>query len=195
MTKTLQAQLLKLNTLTPEEVNSISNQFEYSELKKDGFFVKEDNVCTQMGFLLNGGVKSFSTDGNGKENITCFKFENAFFTSYESFTLREKSKKSIQAIEDSEIMTITYHKLNALFLEIPAFLNLAKTFIEQELIEKENYLLAYNNKTAKEKYLHLLSHHPEIVKRVKVKDISSYLGITERSITRSRFAIMQADPF
>lgn len=176
----------KFNTLLLSEIDAISDSFELLKIKKNDLFVEENKVCDKIGFILSGGVKTFSTDVQGNENITCFKFEESFITSYESFVFKKASKKSIQAIEDCEILTITYERLNSLYTKIYAFQAISKILIEKEFIEKENYMISFNNKSAKEKYTHLLSHTPEIIRRVKVKDISSYLGVTQRTLTRTK---------
>lgn len=185
----------ELNILTMSEIEAVCNGFEFVKLKKDGFFVEENIICNKIGFIINGGVKAFSTDSIGNENITCFKFEKSFITSYESFAFRKVSKKTIQAIEDCEILTIVYGRFKALLEKIPSLQLISKLLMEQEFMEKENYMVSFNNKSAKEKYTYLLSHMPEIIKRAKTKDISSYLGITQRTLTRTKNAIMQSPTF
>lgn len=58
--------------------------------------------------------------------------------------------------------------------------------MEQEYLEKEQHLRTLNNKSAKEKYLHTLTHSPEIIKRVQIGYIASYLGVTHRTLSRVR---------
>jgi CRP-like cAMP-binding protein len=190
MKESLEEYLSELNLLNKDEINDVLYFFEYSKLKKGDFFIRENKICDKISFIIKGGAKGFSSDSDGNENITCFKFENQFITSYESFVLKQTSKKSIQALEDCEVLTISYEDLNLLFAKISAFQIISKKLIEQEFIDKENYLFVFNNKSAKEKYSHLLMHAPSIAKRVSAKDISSYLGITQRTLTRAKKEIM-----
>jgi len=58
--------------------------------------------------------------------------------------------------------------------------------MEQEYNQKERYMLNYNNKSAVEKYRHVLSSEPMLILRIATQDLASYLGITQRSLTRAK---------
>ena len=191
MKQKLKEYLTNLCLLNEEEINYSLTFFEATQLKKEMFFITEDAICDKVAFIVKGGVRAFSTNSNGEENITCFKFENQFITSYESFTLQQLSKKSIQAIEDCNLLVINFNQVNHLLDAIPSWKLIIKSLIEQEFIDKENYLINFNNKSAKEKYLQILTHSPEIIKRVKVSHLASYLSITQRTLTRIKKEIFQ----
>lgn len=186
MKQHLQKYLRGLNILSEDEINCSLSFFSEWILKKGDFFITENKVCDKVAFIVKGGTKAFSTNDKAEENITCFKFENEFITSFESFMLRQPSKKSIKAIEDCDLLVIRFAVMNELLETIASWKLISKMLIEQELIDKEHYLINHNNKFVKEKYLHILSQSPEIVKRVKVSDLASYLGVTQRSLTRIR---------
>lgn len=95
----LKAYLSKFDTLLFSEIDTIAARFEFLKIKKDSFFIEENKVCEKMGFILSGGVKAFSTDAQGHENITCFKFEESFITSYESFVNAKLSKKAYKRLK------------------------------------------------------------------------------------------------
>lgn len=195
MQQSLKAYLSEIKLLSEDEINYSLSFFVHSKLEKDEFFIKENEVCDKVGFIVNGAAKAFSLDSNGSENIICFKFENQFITSYESLILKQNSKKSIRAIEDCDILTLNQGKLASLLTELPSWQFVSKAMVEQELIDKENYRIDFSNKSAKEKYLQVLANSPEIVRRVKVQDLSSYLGITQRTLTRVKKEIMQSTFF
>jgi CRP-like cAMP-binding protein len=190
--KSLEEYLAKNTLLNVDDIASILTFFEHSKFKKGGFFSVENQVCDKLGFVIEGGFKAFSIDPEGRENITCFKFEEQFIASYESFSHRRKSNKSIQATENSEILIIDANRFKTLVSRFPALNNLSKVILEHEFSEKENYLLTFNNKTASEKYLKLMKDMPEVVRRVAVNDIASYLGMTQRSLTRIKREVMLA---
>lgn len=121
MNKKLQKYLSQLDLLNEREIDYSVSLFENATLKKNDFFISERKVCTQIGFILQGSVRAFSTDENGEENITCFKFENQFITSYDSFTSSQVSKISIQAIENCDLLTISYKNFQYLLCKLPLF--------------------------------------------------------------------------
>lgn len=184
MNEKLKIYLAQLNFLNEKEIDYSVSLFENITLKKNDFFVSDKNICNQIGFILKGCVRAFSTDENGEENTTCFKFESQFITSYDSFISKKISKNSIQAIEDCDLLIINRTKFLHLVEQIPSWASVQNLLTQQEFIEKENYLIHLKNKPAKEKYLYILNENSEIVKRVSVNHIASYLGVTQRTLTR-----------
>ncbi|UWX58869.1 Crp/Fnr family transcriptional regulator [Chryseobacterium oranimense] len=172
--------------LTAEEINFSTQFFKPIHLKKGDFFIREDEPCRYIGFITNGAVKAYAIDKEGKENITCFKFENEFATSFPEFVAQEKSRRSIRTIEDSVIYKINYPDYQHLLDQVIAWNRVIKSVMENEYNQKERYLLNYNNRSAVDKYLHVLSNEPMLVKRIATQDLASYLGITQRSLTRAK---------
>lgn len=193
MNEELKIYLSQLNLLNENEIDYSISLFENVKLKKNDFFVSNGNVCNQIGFILKGCVRAFSTDENSEENITCFKFENQFITSYDSFISKKISEKSIQAIEDCDLLIINRTFFLHLVEKFPSWVSVQNLLTQQEFVEKENYLIHLKNKPAKEKYLYILNENPDIVKRVSVNYIASYLGITQRTLTRVKKEILHLE--
>ncbi|AQX14121.1 cyclic nucleotide-binding protein [Elizabethkingia meningoseptica] len=186
MTDIFENYLSSTGALSAEEINFSMQFFKPIRLKKGDFFIREDECCYDIGFIATGGVKAYAIDKEGKENITCFKFENEFVTSFPEFVTQEKSKRSITAIEDSVIFRISYPDYQFLLDKLTAWNGVIKLVMEQEYKQKERYLLNYNNRSAVEKYSHVLSGEQMLVQRVATQDLASYLGITQRSLTRAK---------
>lgn len=191
MRKSLENYLTERALFTPKEIRDSVSFFETKQLKKNDFFVRTGEVCHYIAFINKGAVKTFSLNTLGDKAITCFKFENQFMTSYESFMARTLSHKNIQAIEHCDLQLISYKNFKHLLECIPSWKTLISELLEQEYLEKERYLMHFNNQTAKAKYLQLLETDLQVVRRVKVEDLASYLGITQRTLTRVKKAIFQ----
>ncbi|WP_343607572.1 Crp/Fnr family transcriptional regulator [Chryseobacterium oranimense] len=186
MTNVFENYLSSTGGLTTEEINFSSQFFKPVQLKKGEFFICEDELCDHIGFIAGGGVKAYAIDEEGKENVTCFKFENEFVTSFPEFVAQEKSRRSIRTIEDTVIYRINYPDYRHLLGQVTAWNSVIRSVMEQEYSQKEQYLLNYNNKSAVDKYRHVLSSEPMLVRRIATQDLASYLGITQRSLTRAK---------
>jgi len=186
MTDVFENYLSSTGELSAEEINFSKQFFKPIRLKKGNFFIREDEICRYIGFIANGAVKAYAIDKEGNENITCFKFENEFVTSFSEFVVQEKSRRNIRVIEDSVIYRISYPDYQYLLGRVIAWNGVIKSVMEQEYNQKENYLLNYNNKSAVDKYRHVLSSEPMLVQRIATQDLASYLGITQRSLTRAK---------
>lgn len=186
MTDIFENYLSSTGGLSAEEINFSVQFFKPIHLKKGDFFIREDESCRHIGFIASGAVKAYAIDKEGKGNITCFKFENEFVTSFPEFVAQEKSRRSIRTIEDSIIYRINYPHYQLLLGQVTAWNGVIKSVMEQEYNQKERYLLNYNNRAAVDKYRHVLSSEPMLVQRIATQDLASYLGITQRSLTRAK---------
>ncbi len=186
MTDVFKNYLSTTGGLSAEEINFSVQFFKPTRLKKGDFFIREDEACRYIGFIASGAVKAYALDKEGNENITCFKFENEFVTSFPEFVAQEKSKRSIRTIENSVIYRISHPDYLHLLDQVTAWNRVIKSVMEQEYNQKERYLLNYNNRSSVDKYLHILSNEPILVKRITTQDLASYLGITQRSLTRAK---------
>ncbi|MEI2272491.1 Crp/Fnr family transcriptional regulator [Sphingobacterium sp. ML3W] len=186
MTDIFKNYLSLTGALSAAEINFSSNFFKPISLKKGDFFIREGDTCRYIGFIVHGAVKAYAIDNEGKENITCFKFENEFATSFPEFVAQEKSRRSIRAIEDSIIYGISYPDYLHLLGQVTTWNGIIKSVMEWEYNQKELYLLNYNNKSAVDKYRHVLMNEPMLVRRIATQDLASYLGVTQRSLTRAK---------
>lgn len=186
MTDVFENYLSSTGGLSTEEINFSVQFFKPIRLKKGDFFICQDEPCRHIGFIASGAVKAYAVDKEGNENITCFKFENEFVTSFQEFGTQEKSRRNIRTIEDSIIYRINYPDYRHLLGQVTTWHGVIKSVMEQEYNQKERYLLNYNNRSAVDKYRHVLSSEPMLVQRVATQDLASYLGITQRSLTRAK---------
>lgn len=178
--------------LPPEEVRSITALFRPVTLVKGRYFAKEQHICRHVAFLIRGGVRGFTTDTEGRENTICFNFENTVLTAYESLINGTPASKSIQAMEDCQLLQISYEDIKRLMGSSTSLIRWVQHITEQELIAKEHYMMHFNNRTAKEKYLRLLTYRPEYVQRVNAEYLASYLGLTRRTLTRVKREISRS---
>lgn len=193
MTDIFENYLLSTGGLSAEEIRFSIQFFKPIHLKKGDFFIREDDLCCYIGFIASGAVKAYAIDKEGNENVTCFKFENEFVTSFPEFVKQEKSRRSIRAIEDCVIYRIGYLDYQHLLGQVISWNGVIKSIMEQEYHQKENYLLNYNNKSVVDKYRHVLSTEPMLIRRTTTQDLASYLGTTQRSLTRAKGQIHRSN--
>ncbi|MGJ8734563.1 MAG: Crp/Fnr family transcriptional regulator, partial [Cellulophaga sp.] len=80
-------------------------------------------------------------------------------------------------------------KLKQLFFDDIHIANWGRKFAEQELIKTEERLISRQFRTATERYQDLLKNNSDLIKRVQLGHIASYLGITQVSLSRIRASI------
>lgn len=161
------------------------------EISRVRFFEKDFNIleqgkhCRHLWFINKGAVKAFEyIDGN--ERVSHFFLSNSFFTNYYCWVTKEKSDLTFQTVECSEIIEIDYPKLELLCSKHHIFDTIGRKMAEklfvQEYIDKRLLL----NFSAKERYENLEKERAEIFQHFALKDIASFIGVTDVSLSRIR---------
>jgi CRP-like cAMP-binding protein len=160
--------------------------FKELRLKKGDFFIEQGKVCKHIAFIQYGTLKTYYHNNKAEEITSCFCIANNFTTSYKSFILQTPSKQSIQAIEETQLLSIDFDSLQKLYAKSIVWQNIGRAFAEREYVVMEQYASILNHETAKEKYLRLLKEQPTVIQKASIKDIASYLGVTSRTLSRIR---------
>jgi CRP-like cAMP-binding protein len=149
---------------------------------------KAGTIGTNIYFLKKGIVRAYANAGDnditfwfGKEGDTVISMKN--------YVAGEKSYESIELLEDCELYTVKARDLHRFFLEDIHIANWGRKFAEQELIIAEEKFISRQFRTASERYKTLLNESPDLLQRVQLGHIASYLGITQVSLSRIRAEI------
>lgn len=165
-----------------EELSKISTII---SVKKSSDLQPIGHTCKTIYFLQKGlaRIYYFKVDIDITES---FSFENSIVVRFESLFAGQPSKKGIQALEDSEFIAINATKLNKLYDSYPEIERLFRKITEAELVQNINRVESIQFHTADERYKALLKEAPDVLRRVPLKYVASYLGITQVSLSRIR---------
>ena len=156
-----------------------------SALRKGEYFLKSGEVCENIGFVKKGFLEGYHHNRD-KEFVTWFWKENEFPVGIRSFLKQEPAYISIKAVEDCELLLLSFQNLQILYEKYPTFNRLSRKLLEEALINMAEIAPSLRIYSAKERYELLLKQHPEVYKRASLKSISSYLGITQETLSRIR---------
>ncbi len=142
----------------------------------DIFFIKKGIVRAYANAESNGITFWFGTEGDA-------------IISMKSYVYNEKGYEDIELLEDCDLYKLKTESLRTLFLEDIHIANWGRKFAEQELIKTEERLISSQFKTAQERYKELIAERPDLLQRVQLGHIASYLGITQVSLSRIRAGV------
>lgn len=182
--RSLYEELNKIYRIPGSEADGIKNIFRPLMQRKGDKYVSEGEVAGSIAFLVSGLYKYYYIDKNGNEYIKHFSKENDFVASYKSFIMREPSPYSIEALEDSRLLTLQYSDYMDGFRDSIFWQNIARGCTERMLFIKEERERSFMKDSARERYINFLRDFPELEKRVRQKQVASYLGITPESLSR-----------
>src|SRR5688500_9130963 len=142
---------------------------------KKGSTIQEiGHTCKTIYFVKTGAVRIFYFK-DATDVTESFEFENAFVARAESLFTGKPSQKAIQAIEDTALIAIDSGKLFRLFDGHPDLERLFRKIIENSYVTTVNRIESLQFNTAEERYNSLLKDAPDILKRIPLKYVASYL--------------------
>lgn len=155
------------------------------EIQKESFILKQGEKCKYLWFIEKGAVRAYETiDGN--ERTTYFFTENNFFTNYYCWVTGDKSDISFVAVEDCSIIEIDYPKLELLCQEHHIFDTIGRKMAERIFVKEFQLRKLLLNCNATERYEYLENNVPALFQRFHLKDIASFIGVTDVSVSRIR---------
>ena len=112
-------------------------------------------------------------------------FQNDFFTELNSLKSGEPTQFNIQAIESSALLTIDKSQAKLLYKQFLSWQQLGKQIWKNAFLKVINGILSYQTMTAEERYLNMIKQS-DLLQQVPLKQLASYLGITQTSFSRAR---------
>ena len=176
--------LEKYTSIPDIEWKIIVQAFERKEFVRNEIILEEGKICRHFYFLEEGLIRFFIlVDGN---DITKF-FTTAphCFTSKDSFRNQKPATENIQALEKTVVWQTTLSKANEL-LELKSWNIFTRKFVHEVQSYTEELLIESKTETAENRYFKLLEKYPDIINKIPLKHLSTFLGIAPQSLSRIR---------
>jgi len=178
--------LQSFDLFSNEEINQLVQLFEVRHLNKSDFFINEGKIGNEVAFVIDGLFRSFYISEEGKDITYCFRFPSQFIAAYSSFITGNPSVENIQAITKAQILVIkkeVIQKLSSHSLKWTIFL---KIIAEQQYLELESRIFQLQRDSALKRYKSLIENQPTYIQKLPLQYLASYLGITQRHLSRIR---------
>jgi CRP-like cAMP-binding protein len=175
----------KFNTVPPEAEAAIASICTMVNLQKNETLQPIGHTCKTI-YFINKGLARIYYYKDGIDITESFAFENSIIARVESLFTGQPSRKAIQVLEDTEVVAINAGPLFKLYDRFPEIERLFRKIFEAAYVETVNRIEGMQFHTAEERYRALLNEAPNILMRVPLKYVASYLGITQVSLSRIR---------
>jgi CRP-like cAMP-binding protein len=171
--------LSKVSVQALEELCSVKNFRKNEEIQAIGA------TCKTIYFMASGVGRIYYLK-DGVEVTEYFAFPNELIIRAESLFTQSPSKKAIQVLEDSLVVSIPAEPLFRLFEQHHDLERLFRKLIQQAYVETLKRLENIQFLTAQERYEKLIEEKPELIHKISLKHVASFLGITQVSLSRIR---------
>lgn len=171
-------------TCTEDEISESVKYFRHKKAAKDEVLIESGKVCRYFYFVIKGCIKAFFIDSNGHETIRYVAFENQFISSIHSFIKQTPSNEYIYSVEPSELLFISYTDFKSVLSTSSLFKDFYIKILERTYMNNHWRIETLLRLDAKNRYEFLLKNNIQLVQRLSNKNLSSFLGITQESLSR-----------
>ena len=169
----------------PAELNELVNEFQLMSYPKHHILLKAGENSDMVYFICKGLVRIYYIKEN-KEITNWFIKENMMSTPIYSILTGENNFNNYETIEDTIALKINYSLVNSYFLKYHSLERFGRKNIERyyTTFMKKTYDLLYLS--AEERYHLFIKENNDLLNRVPLKYIASFLGITQETLSRMR---------
>jgi len=174
---------------TERDWNETVSRYHPETLPARSLFLEKGAIATRLAYLRSGMMRSFIYDDKANDITTRFFRQGSVVISMKSFNEQVPSREYIIAIEDCEIDVITFDQMQELISVVPAWRQIGKDVDEAMYNSLMNRSIQLQTLTASERYELFMKKNPDILQRVALKHIASYLGLDIATLSRIRKSI------
>ncbi|MEJ5105717.1 Crp/Fnr family transcriptional regulator [Chryseobacterium sp. MYb328] len=153
--------------------------------RKNELLLQEGEICKSLFYINTGFCKSYY-EINAVIKNTEFFFENEIATNISSFGSGKPSEFNMVASEELHVVVFNKEilfKIAAQYIEIES---LGRHCIRKIAYKQEEFANLFKLYSAQERLEYLEKKHPEMLQRIPLTQLASFLGVTRETLSRIR---------
>jgi CRP-like cAMP-binding protein len=154
-------------------------------LKEDKFLLEIGDVCRNLYFIRKGVLRCYYYV-NDKEVSDWFFWEGETVVSIGSFYDQVASEDCIQALEDCELYYISYQDLEYVYQHFIEFNVIGRVLTLKYLRVFHRHARNIRKLPAGERYKYLLQTQPDLIQRIPLAPLASWLNMEPETLSRIR---------
>src|SRR6188768_735788 len=169
-----------------EGIKDYFRKYSYTcSFRKGKLLLKAGEICEHIYFVQKGAIRGFIKEGK-KDITTWITAENEVVSSISALDVREPAFENMQAIENCELLALTYTDFQDLYIKFPEFNIVARKVLQKYYQDAERRAFIARVTKAEKKYRLFLTRYGHLANRIPLKYIASFLGITLETLSRVR---------
>ncbi|WP_431293266.1 Crp/Fnr family transcriptional regulator [Pedobacter sp. P26] len=172
-------------SLSDDSLREFTIHIKHIKHKKGTIIIGADKIESHF-YILEKGIARAYCDGENQQITFWFGQNGDVLFSFNSYINNRPGYENIELLENSTLLQIKLSDLFSLYKRNLEIANWGRKIAEQELIATERRLIDRAFKGAAERYQEFIAQSPELIKRVALKHIASYLGVTQVTLSRIR---------
>lgn len=157
-------------------------------LSKKEKLIQAGEIQRHLIFLLNGILRGFLLDADGRDITDCFGYECGT-AAMGGVELNMPSSVSIEALTESDVICLPLTEVLVLLEQHPELVQIYNLYLRRALSVHCEVKTIITQHSAMERYSWFLKAYPGLIDRVSNKYIASFLGMTPVTLSRMRTAL------
>lgn len=162
-------------------------------VEKGAIIIQAGRVNNDLFFLEKGIARGYYYVDDDNEITSWIVAEGNFVAVPHSFFGRKPSVETVHLLEKSVIYSISYDDLEEITRTHPEVAVLKSRFVEKYLILYDERLRALRSTSAFHRLSFFEKHNKELLNRVPLKYIASFLGVTPQTLSKLRSDRMRSE--
>ena len=184
---TVRKHLSQFSEITDVDWEFFSSKLSRQDIPKKTTFLKLGAIENKISFIISGIVRLYIPKNDPSKEITFgFCFKEQFISAYDSFLTRKPSLYELETLTNTTLLSISYDDLQKVYKTTQIGNLLGRLTAERLFLTKSKREQTLLNNSAEERYLNIFKDHPEVIKEIPLKYISSYIGVTPQGLSRIR---------
>ena len=154
-------------------------------LEKKKYLLKPGVIADHFYFILKGVIHGYIKE-DGKQITTWINEENEIVGSIRTLGTNRPCEEYLQALEDCDLIAIPIRITEEVFDKYPETNVVARRLWEHNYRGAEERAYLGRIPSAEKKYRQFIKNQPNLLNRVSLKYIASYLGMTVETLCRIR---------
>ena len=178
--------ILQFGHLNKQQIDLITSKATELDLRKDEYFSEAGKIPRQVGFILEGVVRFCYYNNKGQEITHHFIDELNFVSDQQKFEAQIIASDYIEAVTDCKLLVFSkkdWDDIGSTIVGWDAITNKILKNCLLKTIERRSPLVSEDATT---RYLSFIEMFPNLVNRIPLSYVASYLGITQQSLSRIR---------
>lgn len=171
---------------TQDQLEKIFDAHTKFKLRKNEYLLEQGQTAKSYYIIEQGLVRFYVIDYNGNEITTQFFGENEIVNEVSSLFQQTPSAVNIQAVTDIIAYKIDLDSFQEFYHSMESVTEWGRLWMVNQLFACQKRSIELITDSASDRYLSLLQHKPQIIQQAPLKQIASYLGIADTSLSRIR---------
>lgn len=173
-------------SLDEDEKKYFLSILHYKKLERGKVLLNIGEVCKCQYFVIDGCLRNYSIDEDGKEHVIAFAPTNWWISDLYSYVTETPSEHTIDALIPTEVFEIMKWDMDKVFDRIPKFERFFRILFQNSMVNQMRRIKQGMSVPAEERYLEFIKQYPDIFQHIPLKHIASYLGISPEFLSKIR---------